>query len=129
MKVLVNQDAMASEWCLKHWTVFAFFKFVEPVIKFSLGWFPFYLSLKLLFFIWLYFPIFEGSLFLYDQIFILIDKMISISIEEFTNKFVEELENITGNINNAFEVAVEDNSMRMLPQTEAIENNVEQTLD
>ncbi|KAJ6248820.1 receptor expression-enhancing protein [Anaeramoeba flamelloides] len=53
---------------LIYWTVVGFFSFLESYANILVSWLPFYYELKILFFIWLQLPWFDGSHFLWENI-------------------------------------------------------------
>eukprot|EP00771_Trimastix_marina_P004121 gnl/Trimastix_PCT/859.p2 GENE.gnl/Trimastix_PCT/859~~gnl/Trimastix_PCT/859.p2 ORF type:complete len:169 (+),score=65.55 gnl/Trimastix_PCT/859:69-509(+) len=56
-----------TQW-LTYWAVFGFFSFFETLLYFIIEYIPFYFLLKLVFFLWMQLPFFQGALRVFDWI-------------------------------------------------------------
>ncbi|KAJ3433244.1 receptor expression-enhancing protein [Anaeramoeba flamelloides] len=64
-KAIKTEEKDDDTELLIYWTVAGFFSFFEYWADFIVSWFPFYYELKIVFFIWLQNPYFNGSQFLW----------------------------------------------------------------
>ena len=79
-----NDDTV---WLL-YWVTFGFFSFFEEYIVPFVYWVPFFMIIRILFYLWLQLPYFNGSVFLFKKI---------------VRPFFEQAENSYTNSNDIFE--------------------------
>jgi receptor expression-enhancing protein 5/6 len=66
-KALRSEGDGDDRFWMIYWTIIGLESFIEAYVAPFLGWFPFFMIARLLFYIWLQMPIFRGSVIIFKK--------------------------------------------------------------